>query len=134
MAATEQPGTPGSEAKPAVTQEMIQALRRIHASDARSTWLYGQAHEARRQFGRSRRRCADAAADKARAAVVAEDDARIVTERVSFPGPSGKPISGCSRSRRTRPARLPPVLVIHENRGLNPHIEDVTRRFAGTAS
>ena len=65
----------------------------------------------------------------AKAAIVAEDDARLTTEEISFPGPSGE-----VRGYLARPAdaggELPAVLVIHENRGLNPHIEDVARRAA----
>lgn len=60
------------------------------------------------------------------------DDARLKVEWVTVPSPSG---SGHIRGYLARPAsagttRLPPVLVIHENRGLNPHIEDITRRLA----
>jgi len=62
---------------------------------------------------------------------VAMDDARIRTERLEYPSPKG---SGTMRGYLARPAKasgkMPTVLVIHENRGLNPHIEDVTRRFA----
>ena len=65
----------------------------------------------------------------AKAAMVAEDDARLTTEEISFPGPSGE-----VRGYLARPAdaggELPAVLVIHENRGLNPHTEDVARRAA----
>lgn len=62
---------------------------------------------------------------------VAKDDARIRTEALSYPSPQG---SGTMRGYYARPAKtagkLPGVLVIHENRGLNPYIEDVARRFA----
>ncbi len=62
---------------------------------------------------------------------VAKDDARIKTEYVEYESPQG---AGTMRGYLTRPARagekLPAVLVIHENRGLNPYIEDVTRRLA----
>jgi len=68
-------------------------------------------------------------ANKAQAAVVAPDDARITAERVTFPGPKGD-IAGLLARPKDGAAKLPAVLVIHENRGLNPHIEDVTRRFA----
>lgn len=59
-------------------------------------------------------------------------DPRLKIERVSYPSPSG---SGTVRGYLVRPAsagekRLPAVLVIHENRGLNPHIEDIARRLA----
>jgi carboxymethylenebutenolidase len=66
----------------------------------------------------------------AEAQVVAPDDKRIKAERVEFPSPQG---SGTARGYLVRPAnakeKLPGILVIHENRGLNPHIEDVTRRL-----
>lgn len=59
-------------------------------------------------------------------------DPRLKIERVSYPSPSG---SGMVRGYLVRPVsarerRLPAVLVIHENRGLNPHIEDIARRLA----
>ena len=63
---------------------------------------------------------------------VPADDARLKIERVSYPSPNG---SGTTKGYLARPAnagtrKLPTVLVIHENRGLNPHIEDITRRLA----
>jgi carboxymethylenebutenolidase len=62
---------------------------------------------------------------------VATDDARVRAEYLTYPSPQG---SGTMRGYFARPAkaegRLPGVLVIHENRGVNPHIEDVTRRLA----
>jgi carboxymethylenebutenolidase len=63
---------------------------------------------------------------------VRPDDARLKTEVVTLPSPAGY---GTVRGYLARPAsagttRLPMVLVIHENRGLNPHIEDITRRLA----
>ena len=62
---------------------------------------------------------------------VAKDDRRIKTEYVSYPSPRG---SGTMRGYLARPAdmagKLPGVVVIHENRGLNPHIEDIARRLA----
>ena len=62
---------------------------------------------------------------------VAKDDGRIKTEYVTYPSPQG---SGTMRGYFARPAnasgKLPGVLVIHENRGLNPYIEDVARRLA----
>lgn len=67
----------------------------------------------------------------AEAQVVKPDDARLAAERVEIASPAGH---GTLRGYWVRPAgaagKLPGVLVIHENRGLNPHIEDVTRRFA----
>ena len=65
----------------------------------------------------------------AEAQQVAEDDPRLKTESIDYPSPQG---SGTMRGYLTRPAdsrgNLPGVVVIHENRGLNPHIKDVTRR------
>jgi len=62
---------------------------------------------------------------------VAKDDARIKTEYLTYPSPQG---SGNMRGYFARPAnasgKLPGVVVIHENRGLNPYIEDVARRLA----
>jgi carboxymethylenebutenolidase len=67
----------------------------------------------------------------AEAQQVKPDDARLVTQYLEFASPSGY---GTGRGYLARPARadgpLPVVLVVHENRGLNPHIEDVTRRLA----
>jgi len=62
---------------------------------------------------------------------VAKDDARIRVEYLDYPSPQG---SDKMRGYFARPAKtagkLPGVLVIHENRGLNPYIEDVARRLA----
>ena len=62
---------------------------------------------------------------------VAPDDGRIQVEYVEYESPNG---SGTMRGYMARPADAsapkPAVLVIHENRGLNPYIEDVVRRFA----
>jgi carboxymethylenebutenolidase len=66
--------------------------------------------------------------DYAQAAVVADNDPRLATERVSFQSPKGT-INGYLARPKAKGKR-PVVLVIHENRGLNPHLEDVARRFA----
>jgi carboxymethylenebutenolidase len=62
---------------------------------------------------------------------IAPTDARIKTERVSIPSTGGH---GTVNALVARPANasgtLPVVLVVHENRGLNPHIEDIARRLA----
>src|SRR6478752_677933 len=63
--------------------------------------------------------------------VVPRDDARIGAEYVEYDSPNG---SGKMRGYLARPTnasgKLPGILVIHENRGLNPHIEDIARRLA----
>ena len=69
--------------------------------------------------------------DFARAQVVLKDDKRIKTEMLEYPSTAG---SGTVKGYLARPAnatgKLPVVLVVHENRGLNPHIEDIVRRLA----
>jgi carboxymethylenebutenolidase len=61
---------------------------------------------------------------------VPKDDARLKTEYASYPSPKG---TGTMKGYLVQPAeakgKLPGVLVIHENRGLNPYIEDVARRL-----
>lgn len=65
------------------------------------------------------------------AQVVPKDDTRIKTDMLEITSPMGY---GKVRGYLARPAKaagkLPAVLVIHENRGLNPHIEDIARRLA----
>src|SRR5206468_6169341 len=64
---------------------------------------------------------------------VAKDDPRIKAEYITYDSPNG---SGKMRGYLARPAqasataKVPGVVVIHENRGLNPYIEDVARRLA----
>ena len=62
---------------------------------------------------------------------VQKDDARIKTEPATVPSPKG---NGSIKGYLVRPAdatgKRPVVLVVHENRGLNPYIEDVARRLA----
>jgi carboxymethylenebutenolidase len=66
----------------------------------------------------------------AEAQQVPPDDARLKTAREEYPSPQGY---GTMRGYLVRPSKatgkLPAVLVVHENRGLNPHIEDVARRI-----
>jgi carboxymethylenebutenolidase len=66
--------------------------------------------------------------DYARAAIVAPDDARLAAETISFDA-AGTKLSGYL-VRLKEKGKRPAVIVIHENRGLNPHIRDVTRRVA----
>jgi carboxymethylenebutenolidase len=67
----------------------------------------------------------------AEAQQVPKDDKRLKTEYLSYPSPQG---NSTTRGYLARPAgapgKLPGVLVVHENRGLNPHIEDIARRLA----
>ncbi|WP_020176381.1 dienelactone hydrolase family protein [Methyloferula stellata] len=67
----------------------------------------------------------------AEAEQIAKDDARIKTRYLDYPSPDGY---GTVRGYLAEPAqtgkKLPVVLVVHENRGLNPHIEDIARRLA----
>jgi len=69
------------------------------------------------------------AANSARAAMIAEDDGRISAEDVTYPGDGGE-MTGYLVKPAAGEAKLPGVIVIHENRGLNPHIRDVARRMA----
>jgi carboxymethylenebutenolidase len=65
------------------------------------------------------------------APLVAPGDTRITTSYAEFPSPQGY---GKLRGYLAMPAhakgKLPTILVVHENRGLNPHIEDIARRVA----
>ena len=63
-----------------------------------------------------------------KAEVVPKNDPRLYTEHIKYPGATGE-----VRSYFVRPKgdeKLPGVVVIHQNRGLDPHIEDVSRRVA----
>jgi carboxymethylenebutenolidase len=68
---------------------------------------------------------------------VAKNDDRIKASYETVPSPNGngsikgylvRPVSADTRSETV--SKLPGIIVVHENRGLNPHIEDVARRFA----
>jgi len=64
---------------------------------------------------------------------VAKDDKRIRAEYAMYPSPKGNSSNGTMRGLLARPAtgdKFPVVVVVHENRGLNPYIEDVVRRLA----
>ena len=62
---------------------------------------------------------------------VAPDDARIRAETITYESPKGGgKMSGLLARPRAEDAKFPAVLVIHENRGLNPYIADVVRRLA----
>ena len=66
--------------------------------------------------------------DYAKAAMVAPDDVRLALETTSYDA-AGTTISGYL-ARLASKGKRPAVIVIHENRGLNPHIKDITRRIA----
>ncbi|MCF7972216.1 MAG: dienelactone hydrolase family protein [Phycisphaerae bacterium] len=66
--------------------------------------------------------------EDAQAQIIAPDDSRLETQRVEYPGDGGSMKAYLARPRGQK--RLPAVIVIHENRGLNAHIEDVARRMA----
>jgi carboxymethylenebutenolidase len=64
---------------------------------------------------------------------VAKDDKRIKAEYAMYPSSKGNSSNGTMRGLLARPAsgdKFPVVVVVHENRGLNPYIEDVARRLA----
>ncbi|MGO9673449.1 MAG: dienelactone hydrolase family protein [Methylocella sp.] len=67
----------------------------------------------------------------AEAQQIADNDPRITTSYIDYPSPDG---SGTIHAYLAKPAhvdkKLPTILVVHENRGLNPHIEDIARRLA----
>ncbi|RJT41805.1 dienelactone hydrolase family protein [Mesorhizobium waimense] len=69
------------------------------------------------------------AANSAQAAIVGEDDPRVKGEDITYPGSGGE-----MKGYRVKPAdqtgKRGAVIVVHENRGLNPHIKDVGRRVA----
>src|SRR5580692_10817252 len=61
---------------------------------------------------------------------VPKDDARLKTDRLTVPSPQGNgKITGYFVRPANATGKLPAVIVIHENRGLNPYIEDVARRL-----
>jgi carboxymethylenebutenolidase len=65
------------------------------------------------------------------APLVAPADARLRTSYQEFPSPDGYgTVRGYMAVHANAKGRLPAILVVHENRGLNPHIEDIARRLA----
>lgn len=64
----------------------------------------------------------------AAAEIIAQDDPRLETQHISYPGATGEVRAYLARPKGE--GKLPGVVVIHENRGLNAHIEDVNRRVA----
>ena len=70
--------------------------------------------------------------DFAQAQQVSPTDARLVTSRLNFDSPQGygKASGYLAKPAKAPGADIPAILVVHENRGLNPHIEDIARRLA----
>ena len=64
----------------------------------------------------------------AHAATVPQQDTRLHTEKIAYPGDGSEMKAYIARPQGDK--KVPVVMVIHENRGLNPHIEDVARRMA----
>lgn len=64
----------------------------------------------------------------ANAATIQQNDDRLWTERISYAGEEGEMKAYLARPKQE--GKYGAVMIIHENRGLNPHIEDVTRRMA----
>ncbi|MGV8936402.1 MAG: dienelactone hydrolase family protein [Allorhizobium sp.] len=69
------------------------------------------------------------AASSAKAAMVEDGDPRLDARDVTYPGGAGE-MKGYLVTPKDASGALPAVIVIHENRGLNPHIRDVARRMA----
>jgi len=62
---------------------------------------------------------------------IASDDPRLQSEMISYPSPKGGgTIKGLLSKPTDKKKKLPGIIVVHENRGLNPYIEDVGRRGA----
>jgi len=64
----------------------------------------------------------------AKAATIEQEDERLFTERITYKSDDVDMKAYIARPKKK--SKYPSVMVIHENRGLNPHIEDVTRRLA----
>ena len=114
---------------PKITQEMIDLYDRFtHVTNdradfmARLTKLVGSKDVAELIADRI-------GASPTAALQVAEDDARIKSETVKFPAGSGE-MAGYLAWPANASGKLPAVIVVHENRGLVPHIKDVVRRMA----
>jgi carboxymethylenebutenolidase len=60
--------------------------------------------------------------------IIEPDDARLITETIDYKGETGRVLAYLARPNDKR--KYPAVIVIHENKGLQPHIKDVARRIA----
>ena len=116
-------------AKPAVTQAMIDAYDEYtHLTLDRRRFM----EQLTRLAGSGAAAAAIApllAANSAQAAIVAADDPRVKGEDITYPG-SGGEMKGYLVKPTDQTGKLGTVIVVHENRGLNPHIRDVARRVA----
>ncbi|MER8425100.1 MULTISPECIES: dienelactone hydrolase family protein [unclassified Mesorhizobium] len=121
--------TPAGPAKPAITQAMIDAYDEYtHLTLDRRRFM----EQLTRLAGSGAAAAAIApllTANSAQAAIVAEDDPRVKGEDISYPG-SGGEMKGYLVKPADQTGKLGTVIVVHENRGLNPHIRDVARRVA----
>lgn len=115
--------------KPAITQAMIEAYDEYtHLTLDRRAFM----EKLTKLAGSGAAAAAIApmlAANQARAAMVAEDDPGVDAETIAYPGAGGE-MKGYLARPANQNSDLPAVIVVHENRGLNPHIRDVTRRVA----
>ena len=59
---------------------------------------------------------------------ISEDDPRLEVENITYPGETGEVLAHLAKPKGDK--KFPGVIIIHENRGLNPHTEDVARRVA----
>jgi carboxymethylenebutenolidase len=66
----------------------------------------------------------------AEAQQIAPSDERLKTEFIEIPAPGYGKVRAYKAQSKDAKGKLPVVLVVHENRGLNPHIEDIARRVA----
>ncbi|WP_296745055.1 dienelactone hydrolase family protein [Mesorhizobium sp.] len=118
-----------TETKPVITQAMIDAYDEYtHLTLDRRRFM----EQLTRLAGSGAAAAAIApmlAANPAQAAIVAEDDPRVKGEDITYPG-SGGEMKGYLVKPANQSGRLGTVIVVHENRGLSPHIRDVTRRVA----
>jgi carboxymethylenebutenolidase len=116
--------------RPNITQAMIDAYDAFththldrRALMARLTALAGSATAASAALS-------VIAGNAAHAAIVAENDERLLTSTLGWLDSAGEPMTGYLVRPKGVTRKLPVVLVVHENRGLTPHIRDVARRAA----
>ncbi|MFK0687350.1 dienelactone hydrolase family protein [Mesorhizobium sp. IMUNJ 23033] len=116
-------------ARPAITQAMIDAYdQSTHLTLDRRRFM----EQLTRLAGSGAAAAAIVpllAANSAKAAIVAEDDPRVKGQDITYPG-SGGEMKGYLVKPADQTGKLGTVIVVHENRGLNPHIRDVARRVA----